>query len=94
MEAREYPVFAMLYHPELQSIDYLNSNHWNTLNTKVTDEIAYRVSRELNLMARRNSNRVTDPVQIHEMMGLEKGNKGVYKMLAGVEIMAYGYQEV
>ena len=45
MEARNYPFWATLYHPELQSIDYQTSAHWETRPSKVTDEIAYRVSR-------------------------------------------------
>lgn len=91
MEGKKYPIFAMLYHPELQSIDYLNGNHWNTLNTKVTDEIAYRISRELNLVARRNSNAIKDPHQILMQMSFNNSYKDVYHMLAGIDIMAFGF---
>ena len=91
MESRKYAIYATLYHPELQSIDYVTDIHWNTLPSPTTDEIAYRVSRQLNIDARKNSNRVRDFQKIYVEMAVEKGTIGIHKMLTGTQIRAFGY---
>jgi hypothetical protein len=58
MEGREYPIFAIMYHPEYQLLDYLGSKRWEHGEKELTEEIAFRISLAVNRSARKNSNRV------------------------------------
>jgi len=44
MEAYNYPIFATMYHPEYQTLDFVGSKKWNIKQNEDTDEIAYRLS--------------------------------------------------
>jgi len=58
MEHRRYPIFTTMYHPEYQLLVFTGHNRWNTVDSSVTDEVAFRASLKLNRLARSNSNRV------------------------------------
>ena len=54
MEAYNYPIFASMFHPEYQLLDYTGSKGWYTPDNKDTDEIAFRMSLLVNRYARKN----------------------------------------
>jgi anthranilate/para-aminobenzoate synthase component II len=58
MEAKEYPIFTTMYHPEYQLLDYLGDKRWEGGHKDHTEEIAFRISLVMNRFARMNSNRV------------------------------------
>ena len=58
MEAYNYPIFATMYHPEYQVLDFATEKKWNIIGDNITDEVAFRLSLMLNRKARENSNRV------------------------------------
>ena len=58
MESRHYPIFATMYHPEYQLLDFPGPKKWHLATSETTDEIAFRLSQLMNMHARSNSNRV------------------------------------
>jgi hypothetical protein len=62
MEAKKYPIFASMYHPEAKLYPVSNPTTRDT-----TDEIAFRFSLLLNRWARKNDNRVSNFKIISEM---------------------------
>jgi len=58
MEAKDYPIFTTMYHPEYQLLDYLGQVRWTHGETELTQEIAFRISLVMNRYGRMNSNRV------------------------------------
>ena len=44
MESIKYPIFATMYHPEYQLLDFVGSKRWNLKQNNSTDQIAYRFS--------------------------------------------------
>lgn len=67
MEGANYPVFAFMYHPEYQMLDYQGDKAWPKSDSEAsTEEIAYRLSKKINMIARTNSNRPRDVTFIQE----------------------------
>lgn len=61
MEAKDYPIFCTMYHPEYQFIDYVGPGTWAKYeNRKNAAEIGFRISLHLNREARKNSNRLNN----------------------------------
>jgi hypothetical protein len=58
MEAYKYPIFATMYHPEYQVLDFATEKKCNIIGDNIRDEVAFRLSLMLNRKARENSNRV------------------------------------
>lgn len=58
MESRDYPIFASMYHPEYQLLDFEGPEKWNLVDNRLTDEIAFRLSMLLHKYACKNTNRV------------------------------------
>ena len=70
MEAREYPIYCTMYHPEYQYIDYVGPGTWEKYeNRKNAEEMTFRFSLHLNREARKNSNRLDPKHQrlVHEI---------------------------
>ena len=60
MEAKDYPIFLTMYHPEYQPMKEVGQLSWKKGQEELTDEIAFRVSLLMNRLGRLNSNRVTE----------------------------------
>lgn len=58
MEAKNYPIFTTMYHPEYQAMTPVGNLKWETGPEEFTDEIAFRISLLMNRYGRLNSNRV------------------------------------
>lgn len=63
MEAKNYPIMLLMFHPEYQTLDFPGPMKWqlaamhDSALKPVTDEIAFRVSLRLNREARKNNNK-------------------------------------
>ena len=93
MEAKDYPIFCTMYHPEYQFIDYVGPGTWAKYeNRKNAAEIAFRISLHLNREARRNSNRLKDEHQdlVHEIDPQEDALE-IYPMGGGLLQYAFGW---
>jgi hypothetical protein len=44
MEAKNYPIYSTMYHPEYQLLDFVGKYKWDLVNNKTTDHIAFRIS--------------------------------------------------
>jgi len=95
MEHRRYPIFTTMYHPEYQLLVFTGHNRWNTVDSSVTDEIAFRASLKLNRLARLNSNRVKPGFEElhHRQMAIRRVPADRYPMIDLVEVYAYGFQD-
>lgn len=51
MEAKNYPIYTTMYHPEYQLLVFDSKLKWNLIANNVTDKIAFRISRRLFLDA-------------------------------------------
>lgn len=51
MEAKDYPIYATMYHPEYQTLTFDSKLKWVLVANDITDRIAYRISRRLFLDA-------------------------------------------
>ena len=58
MEAKNYPIYTCMFHPEYQTLDYVGPKKWKMVANQDTDEIAFRLSLLVNRDARSNSNRI------------------------------------
>lgn len=58
MEAKKYSIYATMYHPEYQTLDFIGPKKWKMVANADTDEIAFRLSLLVNRDARSNSNRI------------------------------------
>lgn len=58
MEAKNYPIYTSMYHPEYQLLDFGGPKKWKLATNDDTDEIAFRLSLLVNRDARSNSNRI------------------------------------
>ena len=57
-ESHDYPIFASIYHPEYQLVEFRGVAKKNKKALTENEEIAFRLSLLLNRYARRNPNRV------------------------------------
>ena len=98
MEAKNYPIYVTMYHPEYQLLDFTGPKMWSlashTENKKFTDEIAFRLSLKLNRDARTNTNKVSEgqTQTFMEIHGVSRVPAQDYPMVPGLNVMAYGYQ--
>ena len=44
MEGKNYPIFATMYHPEYQLLEFIGKYKWPIIKNQITDEIAFRMS--------------------------------------------------
>ena len=58
MESYKYPIFATMYHPEYQSLDFVGAGKWNIGDNEETDTIGYTLSSLMYDYGRLNNNRV------------------------------------
>jgi len=58
MEAKKYPIYTTMYHPEYQLLDFSGPKQWKLAANADTDEIAFRLSLLVNRDARSNANRI------------------------------------
>lgn len=56
-EAKNYSMYATMYHPEYQMLTFEGRKRWNLVANDTTDEIAFRLSLKLNRDARLNKNK-------------------------------------
>ena len=94
MEAYNYPIYATMWHPEYQILDYVGDKGWDVPDNKFTDEIAYRLSHLLNRHAKMNSNRPTKGCieQICEGMKIVRNKYEKYPLMDGFFVEAVGYE--
>lgn len=94
MEARDYPIFTTMYHPEYQMIDYLGNKRWTHGEEELTQEIAFRISLVMNRHARMNSNKVAPQNEefFNKLIGINRIPAQAYPMLS-LTVFAYGYLE-
>ena len=57
IENKHYPMWATIYHPEFQIMDYVGDNRLVTQNTNLTQEIAYQMSKSIHDAAQNNTNK-------------------------------------
>jgi hypothetical protein len=83
MEAKEYPIFTTMYHPEYQLMDFLGELSWGTGHKEHTEEIAFRISLVMNRFARLNSNRVAphNEAFFNKMMAINRVPAQPYPMV-------------
>jgi hypothetical protein len=97
MEAKDYPIYVTMYHPEYQLLDFTGPKMWilasQSEKRQYTDEIAFRISLKLNRDARKNTNKVADgqTMQFMTTSGVSRVPAQNYEMVAGLSVMAYGY---
>ena len=94
MEAREYPIYCTMYHPEYQYIDYVGPGTWEKYeNRKNAEEMTFRFSLHLNREARKNSNRLDPKHQrlVHEI-DPEVDSLDIYPMGGGLLQYALGWR--
>ena len=96
MESKDYPIYATMYHPEYQLLDFIGRKKWNLVKQKATDEIAFRISLKMNRESRSNSNRIKEGTeqQFMQRFGVSRVPAHSYSMIEGLDIYAYGYQKM
>jgi hypothetical protein len=93
MEANNYPIFGIMYHPEYQFLRFSGRKKWELVADDVTDEIGFRLSLKMNRIARKNSNRPnTEYDSLFRTYGVSRAPSQVYPMVPGLNVRAYGYQ--
>jgi len=45
LEAYDHPIYALMFHPEYQMLDFLTREHWNTIKNKETLDIIAHLGR-------------------------------------------------
>ena len=58
MEAKNYPIYTSMYHPEYQVLHFAGPKKWMLASSNDTDEIVFRLSLLVNRDGRSNSNRI------------------------------------
>merc|ERR1711939_427055 len=94
MEAKNYPIYCTMYHPEYQFIDYVGPGTWEKYgNRKNAAEITFRLSLLLNRAARENSNRInaTHKQLVHEI-DPDADELEIYPMGGGLLQYAFGWR--
>mmetsp|Transcript_5780 Transcript_5780/g.9906 ORF Transcript_5780/g.9906 Transcript_5780/m.9906 type:complete len:107 (-) Transcript_5780:66-386(-) len=93
MEAKHYPIFASMWHPEYQVLDQIGPEHWQLVGDRDTDEIAFRLSLLLNRYARMNSNKIDDKnaMYFENKLSVNRHPSQPYQLISKNYILAYGY---
>lgn len=94
-EAKHYPIFMYMYHPEYQMLDFIGSKKWPLAKDhRAAKEIAFRTSLLLNREARKNDNRIhSENAPYFEKMTINKAHAKPYPMVGDVIIYAYGWNK-
>lgn len=94
-EAKNYPMYLFMYHPEYQMLDFVGTKRWPLAKDhRAAKEIAFRVSLMLNREARKNDNRIkSENVPYFEAMTINKAEPRPYPMIGDLVIYAYGWNK-
>jgi gamma-glutamyl hydrolase len=94
MEAYNYPIFAVMYHPEYQIANWGGSVPPAIVDNELTDEVAFRESFNLNRIARTNTNRPTISYnELYQNYGVSRVQLQTYPLNGTKKTLpAYGYQ--
>ena len=93
MEAKSYPIWSTMYHPEYQLLDFVGPQRWLLPDRKYTEEIAFRMSLLLNRTARKNKNRVAkeNSMIFNDAMAIDRVPEQPFMLIGNVHILAYGF---
>lgn len=97
MEAKHYPIWLIMYHPEYQLLKFYGPKKWNLASfignqDDLTDEIGFRVSLKVNREARKNNNSVKGiESEFMSQWGVSRIPAQSYPMVPGLDTFAYGY---
>jgi len=90
-EAYDYPIFATMYHPEYQTIDFIGSKKWDIKQNAATDEIAFRLSLLVNRYGRKNKNHLNGD-SLLKKYSVNQNPTLPYSMLgADLKVETYGF---
>lgn len=98
MEGKDYPLFASMYHPEYQMLEFIGPQKWSIIGNKTTDEIAFRFSLLVNRFARQNNNRVRSDLSNNilrgdQNMSLDRYPSAPYPIISNIYSTAFGYND-
>ena len=93
MEAKNYPIYTSMYHPEYQVLDFAGPKKWQLATNNDTDEIVFRLSLLVNRDGRSNSNRIKgNEKRFMKKWGVSRVPSHPYPMINGLDVYAYGYK--
>ena len=96
-EAYNYPIYGLIWHPELLLFETISDNYWNhNDNMIVKKEVAYRASKFFHTQAQKNSNRVPKQWEdlIFNKMAVDIGPMKLMPRPKGrIHWVVYGYNK-